>query len=180
MHTTVHGRSDPWANLPTARLHVLGVDEIRTRARVAAETAIENIPDRSRERLVRAIEEDPTDAFSEYLLALSDPTYFRAFKRVFADPENGHREFDAEELAAWRRIKERAHLAEGADGTGGIAIPLVVDPMINYTGSGAVNSFRDACQVYTGVTPVYNGINSGGMTAAIVPRVRSSGMPRRR
>lgn len=137
--------------------------------------ALRTVPDEGKERLTRSFEaaEVRSDGgaelgiLSRWLLATSSPAYARAVGKMFRDPENGHREFDAEELDAYRTAKtvQRA-MAIGTDSAGGFMLPTHLDPAIMLTNAGVIDPIRALARTELISTNEWNGISSAGVTAS--------------
>jgi len=151
-----------------------GTWPVRDQARRAVDALRGRVPDDGVERLTRGFERaeaSPYDAelnlLSRWMVATSRPAYNRAVNRMFRDPENGHREFDTEELDAFRAAKavQRAmSIGTGADG--GFLLPTHLDPAIVLSSAGSVDPMRSLARVETIATNEWHGITSAGVTAS--------------
>jgi HK97 family phage major capsid protein len=149
---------------------------LRDQARRALDS-LRSVPDEGRERLTGMFErcESARDGgtelnlLSRWLLATSAPAYARATAKLFADPENGHREFTGEELAAFRSAKEVQRAMSLTDGAGGFLVPTHLDPTIIVSGPGSVDPMRQVARVETVATDTWNGVSSAGVTASWDP-----------
>ncbi len=112
------------------------------------------------ERLVESRTDDiDGDRLGRHILATSRPEYLSAFMRAAADPyAPAH---TAEETAAIREVRA---LAIGGPGTGGFAVPAILDPTIVLTAQGSPNSIYNLARVETITTDRWTGISSAGMS----------------
>ena len=148
-------------------------DASRDQARRTLDS-LRSVPDEGRERLTRLFERAEADPrthglsrLSSWLLATSSPDYARAVAKLFRDPENGHREFDARELAAYQAAKqEQRAMAIGTDSAGGFLLPVHLDPQIMLSNAGAVDPIRQLARVVSIATNEWNGVSSAGVTAS--------------
>lgn len=155
---------------PDTRRAAAGGDT-RDRARRALD-GLRSVPDEGRERLTQLFERaeaDPAthglDRLSGWLLATSSPDYARAVAKLFQDPEQGHRLFDARELAAYQAAKlEQRAMAIGTDSA--FLLPTHLDPQIMLTNAGAVDPIRQLARVVSIATNTWNGVSSAGVTAS--------------
>ena len=136
---------------------------------------LRSVPDEGRERLTRTFEraegsqdgDQELTALSRWLLATSAPAYARAVGKLFRDPQNGHREFDREELAAYQASKQAQRaMSIGTDSAGGFLLPTHLDPQILLSNAGAVDPIRQLARVETIATDTWNGVSSAGVTAS--------------
>lgn len=137
--------------------------------------AVRGVHDEGRERLTRSFEAaearadggDELNLLSRWLLASSAPAYTRAVGKLFRDPENGHREFDGEELRAYQAAKmvQRA-MTIGTGSAGGFLLPTHLDPAIMLSNVGVIDPIRALARVETIVTDTWHGVSSAGVTAS--------------
>jgi HK97 family phage major capsid protein len=152
-----------------------GAGGVRDRARRTLDGLRSDVPDDGRERLTRAFERTEAgsdggvelDLLSRWLVATSDPAYARACGKLFRDPENGHREFEADELKAYQQAKvvQRA-MALAPDTAGGFLVPTHLDPSIILTNVGVVDPIRELARVDLIASDTWNGVSSAGVTAS--------------
>lgn len=123
------------------------------------------------ERLVR----DPRDLMglsARYLEAVGDPHYHSAFGKLFDDPRTGHLRFTPEETTAVQNVsaaEKMRGLVTGTGSAGGFALPIVIDPSIMLTSSGALNPIRQRARVISISTTEWRGVSSAGVTASYDP-----------
>lgn len=164
------GHRDRSTTMSTTR-----TDSPGTKARNAAQRAIDNayedgrLTERAGFGLTNLIERDRFGIDAEYIAAISDPAYERAFGKRLMNPDPGPGMILApDEGAAMQRVGEamatRA-MAVGEGATGGFAIPLSLDPSILLTNDGAVNPIRDLATVSTITTTTWQGVSSAGVEA---------------
>src|SRR4051794_35825445 len=129
--------------------HGLG-GELRDQARRRLDSLRVRVPDASMDLVTRTFERaeaDPDgqelDLLSRWLVVTSDPAYGRACNRMFRDPANGNREFDVDELRAWRAAQAvNRNMNEGTGAAGAFLVPFHLDPTILLTNVGAVDPVR--------------------------------------
>ncbi len=146
---------------------------VRDQARRSLDS-LRSVPDDGRERLTRMFERVEAapdggrelDLLSRWLLATSAPAYARATAKLFRDPENGHREFTSDELAAYQQTKLVQRAMSLGDPTGGFLVPMHLDPTITVTNAGSVDPMRRVARIETIATDVWNGVTSAGVTAS--------------
>ena len=109
---------------------------------------------------------------ARYLEAVGDPDYYRAFGKLFDDPRTGHLRFSREETAAVQKVAQAEQmrgLVTGTGSAGGFALPIVIDPSIMLTSSGALNPIRQRARVISISTTEWRGVSSAGVTASYDP-----------
>lgn len=101
-----------------------------------------------------------------------DPHYATAFAKMLMS-ERGHLEWTAEEHRAFQRsqIVQRA-MAVGAPGTGGLLVPVHLDPAIILTSDGSVSALRQISRVVRTTGNEWNGVASEGATAEWIPEAQ--------
>ncbi|MEZ5078436.1 MAG: phage major capsid protein [Solirubrobacterales bacterium] len=143
--------------------------------RDAAQRAIESRSDvldaTSGDRLSNLIDRDTLGIDSEYVAAISDPAYERAFARTLGNPQGAGQLLSGEEhqamLRVGRAMASRA-LAAGEGATGGYAVPIALDPTILLQNDGAINPIRELATVSTIATTVWKGVASEGVAFEFV------------
>lgn len=108
------------------------------------------------ETATKVLESTRSRAVAErYLITGSD-----AYRSAFAKAITGSVvPLTAEEGQAMQRAMSLT------DAAGGYAVPFLLDPTIVTTTSGTTNPFRAISRVVRGTSDVWNGVNSGGVTA---------------
>jgi HK97 family phage major capsid protein len=105
---------------------------------------------------------------ADAVIARSDPAYAAAFAKLFAigDAGRAYASFTEEERVAFSRV-EREHRAanEGTGSAGGYGVPILIDPSIILLGAGAINPFRGRAHTVTGISDIWKGVASVGITA---------------
>ncbi len=143
-----------YASRQTVRDGVMRVLDSREARHMSAESK------GSVERLVESHTDDiDGDKLGRHILATSRPEYLSAFMRAAADPYTPAH--TPEEAAAIREVRA---LAIGGPGTGGFAVPAVLDPTIILTGQGSPNSIYNLARVETITTDRWTGLSSAGMS----------------
>ncbi len=141
-------------------------NETRDAALRAVEARASEIDATSGDRLVSLIEADKLGADSEYLAAVADPDYERAFARQVANPTGAASMLTPDEARAMQRVgaaMEMRALAIGEGGTGGFAVPITLDPTIMLDNDGAVNPIRELASVRTIAASTWKGVKSAGV-----------------
>lgn len=101
-------------------------------------------------------------------MARSDPAYIGAFAKLVAigDPGRAWASMDDDERAAFGRVEQEHRAAnEGTGSAGGFGVPILIDPAIILLGTGSVNPFRHLAKTVTGISDIWNGVASTGITA---------------
>jgi HK97 family phage major capsid protein len=129
------------------------------------------IEDSIREAATNFVEHDDSGNTARIASATADPNYFRAFMKMFADPERGHLLWNVQEADAWRRVHtldnelERAMTATTGS-SGGFMVPFTLDPTIIITGTGSINPFRQIANLKQTATPYWHGVTAAQVSAA--------------
>jgi HK97 family phage major capsid protein len=138
----------------------------------AIERHSHKLPAKSNDVLDGLVRNDPLGLAARYLDAVGDPHYAEAFGLILQHGQAAQVRMTPEQTAAVQKVSrvmaERA-MAEGAGGTGGFAIPYVLDTSIIMSGSGAMNPVRQISRVIT-ITGArdWKGVSSDGVSAAYV------------
>jgi HK97 family phage major capsid protein len=106
---------------------------------------------------------------ADTVLARSDPAYTTAFAKLlaFGDPGRALASFTDEERAAFARVEQEQRAAnEGTGSAGGFGVPILIDPAIMLLGAGATNPFRQLAKTVTGISDIWKGVATAGITAA--------------
>lgn len=110
------------------------------------------------ERLIETHTEDVDGTkIGRHILATGRPEYLAAFMRATADPQNPAH--TPEEFAAIREVRA---LSINTPGSGGYAVPAVLDPTIIMTSQGNPNSIYSLARVETITTDKWVGLSSAG------------------
>jgi hypothetical protein len=117
-------------------------DAVANEYRSRALTAIETMPaatDRVRSAATNLVEQhDAEDGrLAQLALALSEPSYLRAFARKARDPLGA--ELDDDERRAVSRVQQFARAMSLTDSAGGYLVPFQLDPTVIITANGSVN-----------------------------------------
>ena len=132
-----------------------GDNELRARAITAIEKMAQ-VPDRVRQQATKIVQKLPGEVARRVLLTGSD-AYRAAFQKMLVGQGNL---LTSEEQAAFRTALSLT------DSAGGYAIPFLLDPTIISTNDISTNPFRRIGSVKTGVSDVWNGISSAGVSAS--------------
>lgn len=126
----------------------------------------------SGERLVDLIDRDQGGVDAQYIAAISDPAYERAFARTLSNPNAGAGQLlaadEAEAMQNVARALQFRAMAIGEGSTGGYAVPLSLDPTVQLTSDGVLNPLRKLASVQTIATSEWAGVTSAGVTAGFV------------
>jgi HK97 family phage major capsid protein len=112
---------------------------------------------------------DPFALGAKYLAAAGDPNYRSAFGKMLADPASAHFRFTPEETSAVQKMSQveaERGLITGVGSQGGFALPIVVDPSIMLSSSGALNPIRQLARQITIPTTEWRGVSSAGVVAS--------------
>ena len=128
------------------------------------------------DRLTAVIEGDLTGVDANYLQAVSDPAYERAFARILANPTTGPMALDGAEQAAFRQAVRAHEIRVGGFqaagplgvGAGDLPVPLEVDPTLTIDGAGSVDPIRQLADVRTISGQQYKAATSGTVSAHFV------------
>jgi hypothetical protein len=157
---------DPWN---TAEVQKFGRsrDSVATEYRSRAVSAIEKMPaatDRIRSAATDMVEQhdDETGRLAQLALALSEPTYLRAFARKARDPFGA--ELDDDERRAVSRVQQFARAMSLTDSAGGYLVPFQLDPSVIITANGSVNQIRQAARQVVATGDVWNGVSAGAVS----------------
>lgn len=104
-------------------------------------------------------------ALAQWAVLTSAPAYERACSRLLADPVNGHRGFEDDELRAYQDVENYRRAMSLTDSSGGFLAPFVLDPSIILTNTGAVNPLRSIARLEMTASDTWNGVSSEGVTA---------------
>ncbi|GMU79752.1 MAG: hypothetical protein AMXMBFR46_25420 [Acidimicrobiia bacterium] len=142
---------------------------IRGQALGAVE-AIRTAPDAVKHTLTTLVERDGEDRelMARWALATSSPHYASAFRKMLRDPQAGHLEFDAREIAAWQDAQSvRRSLVVGTTTSGGFMVPAHLDPAVLLTSAGSTNVLRQIARVEVlAEGNTWKGVSSAGVTAS--------------
>jgi HK97 family phage major capsid protein len=118
-------------------------------------------------RLDSVIRRDKGGGEAQYIAAISDRDYATAFPKML---EHGRQEagvvMSDRERAATRRVFEATRAASLTGGSGGFAVPVVLDPTVLPTSDGALNTLRNISRVEVITGNTWEGVTSAGLTAA--------------
>ena len=106
---------------------------------------------------------------ADAVVARSDPAYVGAFSKLvtIGDPGRAFAAMTAEERDAFGRVEMEHRAAnEGTGSAGGYGVPVLIDPAIILMGTGSINPFRALARTRTGVSDIYKGVATAGITAA--------------
>jgi HK97 family phage major capsid protein len=126
-------------------------------------------PDEVRHAMALAVDRAPVherNAMSRYIATAGSADYESAFKKILADPVNGHREFSTEELRAFQQVRQETRALNLTDGNGGYLVPATVDFSVQLSSTGSVNPLRGLARHVTTAGNDWAGITSAGSSAS--------------
>lgn len=158
-------RVQPWAGIErSGSIDGLDTDDgLRSRAATAVATAFMDLSDDARESLAKMLEDDETSTSARYVLATGNPAYERAFTKWVRSPETAQMDSTPEELSAWRDVA--AMRAALSTSNGSAVMPLVFDPVLHLTNTGAASSIRQYANVQLTTTNQFRAASTPGVTA---------------
>jgi len=127
-------------------------------------TAVEKMPhadDKARSAAVDTLErfDDSRGSVAERYLLTGSEAYRSGFAKAIAGRTHA---LTPDESAALDRA------ASLTDGSGGYAVPFLLDPSVTLTSNGTNNPFRQISRIVRGTSDVWNGVNSAGISAGWV------------
>jgi HK97 family phage major capsid protein len=153
---------------PTRDTSPLG--QVRTAGLRAVERSNQRgaLTDRGAEVLEDLIRRDSSGADAEYVRAVSDPDYERAFYMALARPHMTGSLSAREQEALHRAVRatEQRAMSVGTPGAGGYGVPIAVDPTMNIVNDGQINPLRQLATVRQVATSELRLVNTEGVTAA--------------
>jgi HK97 family phage major capsid protein len=105
---------------------------------------------------------------ADAIVARSDPAYVTAFSKLvtIGDPGRAFASMTEEERNAFARTEQEHRAAnEGTGSAGGYGVPVLIDPAIILLGTGSINPFRELAKTESGVSDVFKGVATAGITA---------------
>ena len=105
---------------------------------------------------------------ADAVIARSDPAYVGAFGKLvtIGDAGRAFAAMDEDERAAFSRVEVEHRAAnEGTGSAGGYGVPILIDPSIILLGTGAINPFRQLAKTVTGVSDIWKGVATAGISA---------------
>lgn len=98
----------------------------------------------------------------QMLLATERPAYRSAFQKYITDPTPS---FEASERKAIDEVRQiKRALSVGTDGSGGYAVPILIDPTVIMTAQGSSNDILRLARVETITNDVWRGVASAGVS----------------
>ncbi|MCK8673280.1 phage major capsid protein [Rhodococcus sp. HM1] len=106
----------------------------------------------------------------DWVCAAGSQEYASAFAKLVRDTDRGHMLWTAQEQDAFGRAQvwQRA-MAIGSDPTGGVMVPLYLDPAIILTDNGSVSPLRNIARVVQITSNVWHGVSSDGASSEWTP-----------
>jgi HK97 family phage major capsid protein len=158
--------ANPWDHV---RDGAMTPGDIRDRALAATETirfdTVDVAEDKTRERITNLIDRSDDPRIAAYLVAVSNPDYQTAFRKMLRHPANAGAMLTEAERAAFAQTQQPLIRAMSEAGTGAYLVPFALDPSIILTNSGSRNPFRQISRVETIASNTWHGVSSAGVTA---------------
>lgn len=156
---------NPW-KLDEVRTFGRDPEELASEYRARALSAVEQMPaanDKIRSAATSIIEQwdDEDGNLSRLALALSEPTYMRAWSKLARDPHAA--QLTDEERASIGRVRQFARAMSLTDTAGGYLVPFQLDPTVIITANGSVNQIRQVARQVIATGDVWNGVSSGAV-----------------
>jgi HK97 family phage major capsid protein len=157
---------NPW-DLSEVRTFGRSQEELTSEYRARALSAVEQMQsanDHVRSAATDVIEQwdDEGGHLSQLTLALSEPTYLRAWSKLARDPHAA--ELDNDERKAVSRVKMLSRAMSLTDAAGGYLVPFQLDPTIIITANGSVNQIRQVARQVIATSDVWNGVSAGAVS----------------
>lgn len=157
---------NPW-NLSEVRTFDRDPEQLATEYRSRALSAIEKMPaanDKVRAAATELIERWDTEdgKLSKLCLALSEPTYMRAWAKLAKAPLAP--DLDEAERKAVTRVTSYARAMSLTDAAGGYLVPFQLDPTVIITANGSLNEIRRASRQVIATGDIWYGVSSGAVT----------------
>lgn len=157
---------NPW-DLSEVRTFGRTQEQLATEYRARALSAVQQMPsanDTIRSAATDLIErwDDEGGRLSQLALALSEPTYLRAWSKLARDPHAA--ELDNDERRSVSRVKTLARAMSLTDSAGGYLVPFQLDPTVIITANGSVNQIRQVCRQVVAIGDVWNGVSAGAVS----------------
>jgi HK97 family phage major capsid protein len=150
---------DAFANLDGVRAGLVPAEALRSRALTAIEKApARGVSDAAKDEAYKLVESHGAGV-ARHALLTGSPAYRSAFEKALENPMHFQAFLTPEESEAMRTA-----LSTTA-GNGGYAIPFLLDPTVILTNAGAANPFRQICRTVRGVSNIWHGVTSSGVTA---------------
>lgn len=157
---------NPW-KLDEMRMFGRAPEELTAEYRSRALSAVERMQganDKIRAAATEIIEtwDDEDGRLSRLALALSEPTYFRAWSKMARDPHAA--DLSDDERRAVANVKTFARAMSLTDNAGGYLVPFQLDPTVIITANGSVNQIRQLARQVVATGDVWNGVSSGAVS----------------
>lgn len=157
---------NPW-DLSEVRTFDRSSEELATEYRARALSAVERMQgasDRIREAATSLIERWDTEdgKLSKLCLALSEPTYMRAWAKLAKAPLAPDLS-DAERKAV-SRVNSFARAMSLTDAAGGYLVPFQMDPTVIITANGSLNQIRQVARQVVATGDLWHGVSSGAVS----------------
>ncbi len=139
------------------------VSEYRSRALSAIEQ-MQGATDNIRAAATGIVEkwDDEDGKLSRLALALSEPTYLRAWSKLARSPLGA--DLSKDEQQAVDRVKTFGRAMSLTDSAGGYLVPFQLDPTVILTSDGSINQIRQLARQVVATGDVWNGVSSGDVS----------------
>jgi HK97 family phage major capsid protein len=157
---------NPW-DLSEVRTFDRDQGSLSAEYRSRALSAIEKMPaanDKIRSAATDLIERWDTEdgKLSKLVLALSEPTYMRAWAKLAKAPLAP--DLDDAERKSVARVNQFARAMSLTDAAGGYLVPFQLDPTVIITANGSYNQIRQVARQVVATADVWNGVSAGSVS----------------
>jgi HK97 family phage major capsid protein len=157
---------NPW-DLSEVRTFDRQQGDLSSEYRARALSAIEKMPganDRIRKAATDLVERWDTEdgKLSKLVLALSEPTYMRAWAKLAKAPLAP--DLDDTERKSVARVNQFARAMSLTDAAGGYLVPFQLDPTVIITANGSVNQIRRVARQVIATGDIWHGVSSGAVS----------------
>lgn len=154
---------NPW-DLSEVRTFDRAENDLTREYRSRAFSAIEKMTgatDRIRQAATQLVERWDTEdgKLSKLVLALSEPTYLRAWSKLAKAPLAP--DLSEDERKSVSRVMSYARAMSLTDAAGGYLVPFQLDPTVILTANGSVNQIRQVARQVVAIGDTWNGVSSG-------------------
>lgn len=157
---------NPW-DLSEVRTFDRPAEDLAIEYRSRALSAIEKMSaanDRIRQAATNIVERYDTEdgRLSKLVLALSEPTYLRAWAKLAKAPLAP--DLSEAERKAVSRVNSYARAMSLTDAAGGYLVPFQLDPTVIITADGSLNQIRQIARSVIATGDIWHGVSSGAVS----------------
>ncbi len=161
-----HRFRDPW-KLDEVRTYGEAPETVARELHSRGLSACEKMPgasDNIRQAATKLVERwDDEDAnLSRLVLAISSPTYLRAWSKIAVNPLSA--DLDVDERKAVNNAKAAQRALSLNDPNGGYLVPFQLDPTVILTSDGSYNEMRQIARQVVATGDTWNGVSAGAVT----------------